>query len=357
MAKTAFFYETDCNFMTPRKDITIYDIAEKLKLSSATVSRALNGNSSISKATRKKVQDAAKAMGYQHNSFASSLRKQKTNTIGVMLHELNSNFITSVLAGIENVTNEAGYDIIIAHASEKAEKEIANATNLFHKRVDGLIASLSFNTKNLDHFRQFEEKGIPVIFFDRVMEDSNFSKVIIDNTHNGYQATQHLIEQGCKTIVLVTSDLHRNVYAQRHKGYMNALKENKIPYQKNLVLIKDLSEKAGVDAARQIMEMKPMPDGLFVTNDFVAAVIMYELQKSGIRVPEEIAIVGFNNDTISKLVTPQLSTVDYPGKEMGEIAARTLVNHLKGIANIQQMKTIIIGSEFIIRDSSLRKKT
>ena len=188
------------------------------------------------------------------------------------------------------------------------------------------------------------------------MEDSSFSKVIIDNTYNGYQATQHLIEQGCRNIALITSDLHRNVYAQRHKGYMSALKENRIPYQKNLVIIKDLSEKAGVDATKQILEMNPKPDGVFVTNDFVAAVVMYELQKCGVQIPQDIAIVGFNNDAISKLVTPQLSTINYPGKEMGEIAARTLVNHLKGIANIHKMKTIIIGSEFIIRDSSLRRK-
>jgi LacI family transcriptional regulator len=160
-----------------QKRCYIYDIAQKLGLSSSTVSRGLQDNPSINKNTRKKVQQTARELGYRHNTFASSLRKQKTNTIGVIVHELNSNFITSVLAGIEKVTTEAGYDLIIAHSSESYEKEAANALNLFHKRVDGLIASLAFDTKGLDHYRSFEDKHIPMIFFDRVEEKSDSTKV------------------------------------------------------------------------------------------------------------------------------------------------------------------------------------
>jgi len=189
--------------MKPKKEVTIYDIALKLDLSSATVSRALKNHPAINKNTKKKIQDAAKELGYRHNTFASNLRKQKTNTIGVIVHELNSNFITSVLAGIEKITTEAGYDLIIAHSSESFEKESANVLNLFHKRVDGLIASLAFDTQGLDHYKSFNDRSIPVIFFDRVEENSESTKVIIDNYKCGYQATKHLIEQGCKRIVLV----------------------------------------------------------------------------------------------------------------------------------------------------------
>lgn len=337
------------------KEITIYDIARKLSLSSATVSRALNGNPSINKNTRKKIMETAKAMGYRHNNFASNLRKQKTNTIGIIIHELNSNFITSVLAGIEKITNEAGYDIIIAHSSESYEKEIANASNLFHKRVDGIIASLAFNTKDLDHYKQFEQKGIPIVFFDRVEERSDYTKVIIDNYKSGYLATQHLIEQGCKRIAMVTANMQRNVYAERHRGYADALKDNAIPYKKEMVLVKDLSEKAGEEAAMQIMKLKPMPDGAFITNDFSAAVCMHTLQSNGIQIPKDIAVVGFNNDAIGKIVNPQLTTINYPGIDMGEIAARTLISHLKDEADIKQMKTIIIRSDLIVRESSLKK--
>jgi LacI family transcriptional regulator len=349
------FYATDCN-MKPKKDITIYDIAQKLDLSSATVSRGLQDNPAINKNTRKKIQQTAKELGYRHNTFASSLRKQKTNTIGVIIHELNSNFITSVLAGIEKVTTEAGYDLIITHSSESYEKEVANALNLFHKRVDGLIASLAFNTKGLDHYRLFEDKGIPMVFFDRVEEKSDNTKVIIDNYKCGYQATKHLIEQGCRKIVLVTASLKRNVYAQRYKGYVDALSEHKIPFEKELVLIKDLSEQCGAEAAMEILKMKPRPDGAFITNDFSAAVCMQTLKEHGMKVPADIAIVGFNNDTISKIVEPQLTTIHYPGIDMGEIAARHLINHLRGISNIRHTKTIVVRSELVIRRSSLKKQ-
>ena len=342
--------------MKTKKEVTIYDIAQKLELSSATVSRGLQDHPAINKNTRKRIQETARELGYRHNNFASNLRKQKTNTIGVLVHELNSNFITSVLAGIEKVTTEAGYDLIIAHSSESSVKEAANAVNLFHKRVDGLIASLSFDTADLSHYAQFEEKGIPVIFFDRVEEKGESTHVSIDNSKCGYQATQHLIEQGCKRIVLVTASLKRNVYAQRHKGYADALYDNNIPFHKKYVLIKDLSEQCGVEAAMEILKMNPLPDGAFITNDFSAAVCMQTLKEHGVRIPEDIAIVGFNNDAIGKITEPQLSTIDYPGIDMGEIAARNLINHLKGISDIKYTNTIVIRSNLIIRGSSLRKK-
>lgn len=338
-----------------QKEITIYDLAKELNLSAATVSRALKNHHAINKNTKKRIIEKAEELGYRHNNFASNLRKQKTHTIGIIVHELNSNFITSVLAGIEKVTTAAKYDIIIAHSSESYEKETANALNLFHKRVDGVIASLSFDTKDLDHFQVFASRGIPVIFFDRVEENSESTKVIIDNYKSGYQATQHLIEQGCKKIVMVTANLNRNVYAQRFKGYKDALFDNKIVFDENLLLIKDLSERCGVEAAMQILKMNPLPDGAFITNDFSAAVCMQTLKDNGISIPKDIAVVGFNNDAISKIVEPQLTTINYPGIDIGEIAATNLINHLKGVSNIAQTNTIVVRSDLIIRKSSLKK--
>jgi len=343
--------------METKKEVTIYDIAQKLALSSSTVSRGLQDNPAINLKTRERIQETARELGYRHNTFASSLRKQKTNTIGVIVHELSSSFITSVLAGIERVTSETGYDILIAHSSESFEKEAANALNLYHKRVDGLIASLSLGTKGLSHFRQFEEKGIPVVYFDRVEEKSDSVKVVIDNYKGGYQATQHLIDQGCKRIVLVTADLQRNVYDQRHKGYKQAILDNEMTYSKEDVLIKDLSEQCGIEAALQIIKMRPLPDGAFFTNDFSAVVCMKTLKEYGLRIPDDIAIVGFNNDTIGKIVEPQLTTINYPGIEMGEVAARHLINHLQGLSDLNDAGTIVIRSDLIIRKSSLKKRS
>ena len=343
--------------MSKEKEVTIYDIASALSISIATVSRALKNDPVVSKGTKKKIFDLADKMGYRTNHFARNLRNQTTNTIGVIMHELNSNFMTSVLSGIEKVTTESGYDLIIAHSSESFNKEIANAKNLFDKRVDGLIASLSFDTKNLDHFKPFKEKDVPVIFFDRVEQDGKNTVVVIDNDKCGYQATQHLIEQGCTRIVHITSSLKRNVYSKRFKGYKDALSDNGITYDENLLIINDLSESAAIESAMQMLNMDPLPDAAFITNDFVAAVCMRTLKENGIRIPEDIAIVGFNNDAICTLIEPALTTINYPGIDVGEVAARNLINHLKGIENIQNTNTIIIRSNLIIRKSSLKNES
>ena len=340
--------------MQKGKEITIYDIASQLNISIATVSRALKDDPVVSNKTKKKIFETAERMGYRTNHYASSLRRQHTNTIGFMVHELQSNFINAVLAGVEKVATAAGYDLIIAHSQESYEREVANAKNLFHKRVDGLITSLSFDTKTLDHFRPFTDKGVPIIFFDRVESDSDHPMVVIDNYKCGYQATRHLIDQGCKKIVHVSSSLARNVYADRFKGYRDALEHNNIPFDDSLLMIGDLSEQAGVECAEKILHMDPRPDGAFITNDFVAAICMRTLKQHHLDIPGDIAVVGFNNDAIGQLIEPALTTINYPGREMGEVAARNLVNHLKGIGSIQQIDRIVINADLIIRSSSLK---
>ncbi len=339
------------------KEVTIYDIASTLNISIATVSRALKNDPVVSEQTKKKIFDLAEKLGYRTNHFARNLRSPNTSTIGIIVHELNSNFITSVLAGVEKVTTEAGYDLIIAHSSESEIKEMANAKNLFEKRVDGLIASLSFDTKNLEHFKRFNDKDIPVIFFDRVENDTNSTVVIINNYDCGYKATEHLIKQGCERIVHITANLKRNVYQERFKGYKDALNDNKITFDDSWLIVNDLSEKAGIQSARKMVKMKPLPDGAFITNDFVAAVCMRTLKEKGIKIPNDIAIVGFNNDAIGKLIEPSLTTINYPGKEMGETAAKNLINHLQGTRKIKKGQAIFISSNLIIRKSSLKKRT
>ena len=251
--------------MKADKEITIYDIARQLNISAATVSRALNSNTSVSATTRKKVNDLAESLGYRHNLFATSLRLQKTHTIGVILHELNSYFITSVLAGIEKIVRAAKCNLIIVHSAESAEIEVANAHSLFHKRVDGVIASLSFNTKDLSHFQQFQSKNIPIVYFDRVFENSEGAKIIINNFQAGYDATSHLIEQGCKRIAHITSSLNRNVYAERLRGYKQALVDHKFKFDEKLLIVDGLKEEDARRSADRILALKPLPDGIFIT--------------------------------------------------------------------------------------------
>ncbi|MCF3107729.1 LacI family transcriptional regulator [Niabella sp. CC-SYL272] len=342
--------------MSKKKEITIYDLADSLNISVATVSRALKDDPVVSKKTRKKIFELAEKMGYRANHFARNLRVRETNTIGFMIHELKSNFSNAVLSGVEKIATEAGYDLIIAHSAERYEKEVANARNLFNKRVDGIIASLAFDTRNYDHFKWFSDKGVPVVFFDRVERVRGNTVVVIDNYRCGYEATRHLIEQGCRRIAHVTSNLARNVYTDRFKGYRAALDEAGLAFEDHLVMVDNLSENAGISSAEKILGMQPMPDGAFITNDFVAAAFIKTLKENQVAVPGDIAVVGFNNDAIAHLIEPSLTTVNYPGIEMGEVAARALINHLKGASDIRQIDTVIINSGLIVRRSSLKKK-
>ncbi|MDP4257377.1 MAG: LacI family DNA-binding transcriptional regulator [Bacteroidota bacterium] len=342
--------------MKKSKGITIYDIAKKLNLAASTVSRGLQDSPEIGKKTKKRIVETAEKMGYSANLTARSLRQQQSETIGVIVHQLNSNFVNSVLAGIERVTTEAGYDILIAHSSESYVKEVANAKNLFHRRVDGVISSLSLETMDLEHFRAFAERNVPVVYFDRVEQEENSTAVVIDNVKCGYVATQHLIQQGCKRIVHVTASLNRNVYSQRYEGYRKALAEHKLEFSDDLLIIDDHSERAAMDAAMKILQMNPRPDGVFVTSDFVAAFCMRTLRQHGISIPDTIAFVGFNNDPICKLIEPTLTTIDYPGKDIGEIAARNLISHLKGLSNINRTNNITVRSDLIVRESSVRSR-
>lgn len=339
-----------------KKEVTIYDIAEKLAISPATVSRGLNNHISVSKKTHKQITDMAKTLGYRSNLFARNLRRQHTHTLGVIVPTLNSNFVSSVLSGIERVANKSGYNLIISQSHETATKEVTNAATMFNSRVDGLIVSLAFDTKDYSHFDSFFDKGIPVIFFDRISYGKSSTNVVIDNFKAGYDATSHLIEQGCERIAHITGNLSRNVYSDRMKGYRQALSEHNILFREEYLIVSNLDEESAINASKRLLAIDPMPDGIFIANDICAAVCMQALKDEGYTIPGDVAIVGFNNDVITRVVEPKLTTINYPGREMGEIVAHTLVNDLEGIAPLTVTSTIIIKSELIVRASSLKKK-
>lgn len=334
------------------KEITIYDLARKLNISIATVSRALKDDPVVSKKTRKRIADLAEEMGYRSNNFARNLRTQRTNTIGVIVPRLNSYFMATVIAGIENIANSEGYNLIISQSSESAQKEINNARTMFNNRVDGLIVSLAYDTDRLVHFEPFIKKNIPLVFFDRVEEHANCLNILINNKKAAYEATTHLISQGRRRIVFITATPKRNVYIHRLEGYKEALADQKIPFRKEYILLSNLSQEAGAEAAGLIRQMDPLPDAVFVANDNCAVGCMVALKQSGILIPEDIAFVGFNNDPVCTVVEPNLTTINYPGYEMGQVAARNLINHLNGASNITTTNTIILRSELIIRESS-----
>ena len=338
--------------MSTGKEITIYDLARKLNISIATVSRALKDDPVVSKKTRKRIADLAEEMGYRSNNFARNLRTQRTNTIGVIVPRLNSYFMATVIAGIENIANSEGYNLIISQSSESAQKEMNSARTMFNNRVDGLLVSLAYDTDRLAHFEPFIKKNIPLVFFDRVEDHANCLNILINNKKAAYEATTHLISQGRRRIVFITATPKRNVYIHRLEGYKEALADQKIPFREEYILLSNLSQEAGAEAAGLIRQMDPLPDAVFVANDNCAVGCMVALKQSGILIPEDIAFVGFNNDPVCTVVEPNLTTINYPGYEMGQVAARNLINHLNGASSITTTNTIILRSELIIRESS-----
>ena len=335
-----------------QKEVTIYDIARLLDLSPATVSRALNDHPAINSNTKNLIANKAKEMGYRSNLFASNLRRQRTNTIGVIVPRLDSSFMSTVLAGMEKIANESNYNLIISQSLESFRKETANAKTMFDSRVDGLLVSLASDTDNLDHFNTFFRKGIPMILFDRVMPQKNCTNIVIDNLKAGYDATTHLIEQGCRRIMHVTGSTKRNVYADRLKGYKLALLEHELSDGDELIRVTNLTRQDGLDVAAYIKHMASPPDGLFVSSDFCAVSCMGALQQHGFSIPNDIAVVGFNNDPVALVINPNLTTIHYPGQEMGEIAAQSLINHLNGLLRLSATNTILLNYELIIRKSS-----
>lgn len=340
--------------MRAPKETTIYDIAEALSLSPATVSRGLKDHPAIKKDTKKRIQDKAREMGYQHNLFASSLRRNRTNTIGVIVPRLNSYFMSAVIAGMEKIANEAGYNLVISQSMESVKKEMMNVKTMFNNRVDGLLVSASYDTEDISHFEIFLNKKIPLIFFDRVLDHPECTSIVIDNFKAGYEVTDHLIKQGCTKIVHITASLKRNVYADRLRGYKQALTDHGIEFNESLIFYNNLSDQAGIEVADAIKKMAVRPDGIFSSNDACAVSCIRELKMAGIKVPTDIAVAGFNNDPLSKVIEPNLTSVDYPGQEMGEVAASILIRRLEKREGVS-LNTMVLRHQLIVRESSRRK--
>ncbi|MDX1767059.1 LacI family DNA-binding transcriptional regulator [Arenibacter troitsensis] len=336
------------------KRITIYDLAKTLGVSAGTVSRSLNDHPSISRKTKERVISIANELGYKTNKFAVNLSKQKSNTIGVIVPKLNSIFMSTVLAGIEKMANEAGYNLIISQSLESMEKEKINAKTLYDSGVDALLVSLAYDTTDFDHFAYYIRNKIPLIFIDRVHNLPNCSTIIIDNKLAGFEATEHLINQGCKNLLYISGDLRRNVYSERFKGFKEALAKHGLPFDNANYLESDLSPNSVKHAMAHIKDTHVPFDGLFVANDTFAALCLKELKKENIKIPEDIKVIGFNNDPISDLVTPTLSTIHYPGYELGVLAGQSVISHLNGGINLQPTNAITLRHSLIIRESTLK---
>lgn len=341
--------------MKKKKEVTIYDLANELNYSPSTISRALNNHKSIGKKATKEIQKAAKELGYRPNTLAANLRKNTSRTIGIMISRINRPFQASLITGIENEARKANYNVIITQSDDKYENEVNNAKALYDARVGGLIVSLGMETQDTSHFDQYVKQNIPIVFVDRVPESFNSYRVIIDNYVAGYRATKHLIEQGCTRIAHFAGAQHVNVYNLRKKGYIDALKEHGLEIDQNLIQdLKTLSFEEGKKATRKLLKLKNRPDGIFSANDTAAVSAILYAKENRIRIPQDLAIIGFNDDPISRIVEPTLSTISHPAIKMGEISTKRILEHSTRKLDEAISEITMLDTEVIARNSSKR---
>ena len=336
-------------------ETTIHDIAKKLNFSASTISRALNNNPLISEATRNLVKRTAEEMGYRPNILAANFRTKKTNTIGVIVPLINRHFFSSVISGIEAVAYKLGFTVTISQSNDNYEKEDKIAHTLFANRVDGLILSIGMNTTNFNHLKLFTDRNIPLVFFDRIVDEIEAHKIVVDDFEGGYRATKHLIEQGAKRIAHIGGPLNLKIYKNRQDGFYHALKEAGLHINKSFIINNSLTRKEGTQAIRKLIMNSEKPDAIFCANDTTALSVIMYLQKIGIKTPEEISIVGFSNEPFSEVVTPSISTIRQPGFLMGKKAAELIIYQINNKEAKPKFKTIIMPTELIIRNSSKRK--
>lgn len=334
--------------------ITIHDIARELNIDSSTVSRALSDNARVTQKTKDKVNAKALELGYQRNLLASNLRNNKTNTIGVIVPRISRHFFSSAIAGIEETAYEAGYNVTISQSLEQLEREQKIARTFSANRVDGVLISISMETKDNDYLKIFKNSGTPLVFFDRHIEIPGNSNVLIDDFQGGLDATEHLISQGCKKIAHFSGPQELEIYKNRFNGYKAALEKHNIPLDENLIFSSKLMETDGIESAKKILSLNIPIDGIFSANDTAAISALQYLKEQRIRIPEDIAIVGFSNEPISSVIEPSLTTIDQPGFEMGKIATNLLLTQIKDKQGLTGPETIVLKPVLIKRNSSKR---
>lgn len=339
--------------------ITIKDIARELGISPSTVSRALKDHPDISVATKKAVNELAEKLNYQPNTVALNLRQRKTNTIGVIIPEIVHFFFSTVISGIEDVAYEAGYNVILAQSNESIEREKTDIKALFNSRVDGMLLSISRETTNFDHIESIISKGVPIVFYDRMYSNPDTSKVIVDDYIGAKEAVVHLIDQGFKRIAHLEAAPGIQIAVDRKRGYVDALKEHNMPVKENMIIeCPNGSLEDGKKATKKLLSLNPIPDAIFANNDLLAMGAMLAIKERGLKIPQDVALMGFSNWFFSQLLDPPLSSVDQPGFEMGQEAARLLIRQIEMKDKDQfeiQPETKILKTRLIIRESSLKK--
>lgn len=335
--------------------VTIHTIAARLNLSSSTVSRALSGNKRISEKTRDLVQQTATELGYKPNHMASNLRKGKANLIGVIVPRISRHFFSHAIAGMETITNPAGYNLMICQTNEADDNEIKSLQTLMNNRADGIIMSIANGTQTDEHIQAAMKAKIPVVLFDRVLGSLDIDHVVNDNFSGAYEATMHLIEQGYRNIVHFSGPLHINVYNERYKGYQKAMAEAGIEVNSDALFEDVLTRDKGTTLMRSLVDTGKVPDAIFSASDYSALGALLVAKERNIKVPEMLGICGFANEPFTELTEPGLTTLEQFSEEIGKSSARMLIDRIHEGVGSGPSSSMSFKPKLIIRKSSKRK--
>lgn len=337
------------------KYITIKDIAKKLNTSVSTVSRAFNNKSDIKPETKALVLKTAKELGYRPNPIAKKLMQQRSFTIGIVVPEFINAFFPEVIIGAQEILFDKGYQVLIAQSSECFETELKNIKTLEDSMVDGLIISLSSETKNTDYYQTLIDSGFPIVLFNRVNNQLNCSKIVFNDYKWALFATEHLIEQGCKKIIHLKGNEGVSLTNERLRGFIDAHHKHQLSCDKNQIIETGFTIEEGRIAAQKIIESGVIPDAIFAANDPVAIGAMQIFKKNGYLIPEDIAFVGFTESQMATIMEPPLTSVIQPANQIGKEAAKILVGQIES-QKIFKPKIITLNGALNIRESSLKRK-
>jgi LacI family transcriptional regulator len=335
-----------------KKKTTIYDIAERLNLTAATVSRALNNNLKISENTRKLVQETAVAMNYEQNTLARALKSGKSFNVGVIVPRMDSNFFASVIRGIEEELYPKGYHVIVCQTHDQEKLETGNINSLLNAQVDGILMSISNSKTKNKVFNNLSQKKVPLIFFDRKRNIDGVSSVTIDDFNGAYEATKHLIDQGCKRIAHLSNDRSIEIFQNRYLGYKQALIDHGLEYDENLVIETASKVDEGRKITNILLNMEHPPDAIFSASDFTALGAIQEIKAHGLKIPDDICVVGFSNEPFTRFMELSITSVDQSPIEMGKIAAQVFLEEVNNGKKIKSQKQIVLTPELMIRKSS-----
>lgn len=332
---------------------SLKDLASELGVSIATVSRALRNSPEIGREMQQRVKDLAKKLNYRPNPFAQSLRKEAPKVIGVVVPNLVTHYYAAVLDGIEDEARRAGYSVISANSHEDFEDERQAIDNFIGLHVEGIIACLAQTTTDYSHFEEISDMGIPLVFFGRTCLTDRFSCVTANGDEAAQMATQHLIDTGSRRIAFIGGPNHLDMVRRRKHGYLEALRENKMDIDRNLVVCDKIDYEVALHAVEKLLEGESRPDAILAFNDIITFAAFTAIKNKGLNIPGEVALIGFTDDVHAAYVTPRMSAIEDQSHEMGVKACQLLLRSIGGDTKVYKE---IVPQQLVIRETSAKMR-